>query len=185
MVPRSGEFGIARSFVYVGDRPGLHVLLKERFALGGIFLSGDLEQFLSGVSQLFAVGGKVPMLGKARRSSQVGSASSRLRLPEMLPAKPKSRTESQPRVPGGRWPGWDTHRFPGHWQCSGADPGTAKPCAGWCSTGKSPGQTGCASERAAGAGSACAAAPEVLLRDHASTVHTGSSVRSPWSRDLL
>lgn len=84
----------------VGDRPGLHVLLKERFALRGIFLSGDLEQFLSGVSQLFAVGGKVPMLGKARRSSQVGSASSRLRLPEMLPAKPKSRD----RVPApGPW----------------------------------------------------------------------------------
>lgn len=75
VVPRRGQFGIAQSFVHVGDRPGLHVLLKERFALGGIFLSGDLGAVsFRGESVVCGAGRRerlVPTPGKARRSSRV------------------------------------------------------------------------------------------------------------------
>lgn len=173
MVPHGGEFGIARSFVHVDGCPGLHELLKELFALRGIFLSGDLGAVSFRGESIVCRGGRgerpLPVRTKAWRSSRVGSTGSQ----KCSLQSQEAGTEPQPRVPRGRWRGWDTHCIPGHRQRSGADPGTAKPCAGGCSAGKSPGQTGCAGESAAGTGMA------------ASAIHLVSCVCSPCSQDLL
>lgn len=173
VVPHGGEFGIAQSFVHVDDCPGLHVLLKELFALRGIFLSGDLGAVSFRGESIVCRGGRgerpVPVRAKAWRSSRVGGGSSQ----KCSPQSRDAGTEPQPQVPRGRWHGWDTHCIPGHRQRSGADPGTANPYAGWCSAGKSPGQTGCAGESASGASMA------------ASTIHCVSCVHSPCSQDLL
>jgi len=115
--------------------------------------------------------------GGCAESGRAGRAGCRLWLPEMLPAEPKSGDRAPAPRPRGQWPGWGPRSSPGRWH--------SKACCRLAWHREVPGRTGCAGESAVSAGSAGAAAAEVLPGDHASAIGPASRVHSPQSRDLL
>lgn len=92
-----------RSFVFVCDRPHLHLLLNEHFALRGIFLSADLGA-LSFWGESLLGGEKVePTLLQEQPGQQ--------HQPQH-PATPAAAGRTQ--MPGSRLPGWDSCLLPEH-----------------------------------------------------------------------
>lgn len=126
-----------RSFVFVCDRPHLHLLLNEHFALRGIFLSADLGA-LSFWGESLLGGEKVEPTLLQEQPGQQHQPSTLL--PLQLPAEPRCQAAD---CLGG---------IPACCQSTGssADMGKATRCVCWCGCGKSPCEACCARESAAG-----------------------------------